>query len=592
MRRCLQVAGLLACSLFVSSARADAQPDPLRLVPDVADVFVKIEHPRRLLEASIQNDLLKQLQTLDAVRELYESTNYRRFQQLIAYFEKQLGANRYELLDRLAGNGIVIATKLGPQPPPSLLVIQGKDEELTRRFAKTALAILEQELARQESKDRPEKSMYRDVETVRIGKERFYFAAAGSALLVSNAEIGLKRAIDLYREGGKNCLGQTARVAQARKLLDPDPLAWMCLNMETVRKAPQAKEVFTLPRNDVNLTVLFGGLLDVGGRSSILCGGLYPEEHGFVVSLRMPAGREGMNKAITVHVPPAGQAGSRPLLEPRGVLYSSSYYFDLSKFWEYRTQLFNEKQVKSFESFDKTSKVFLAGSEFSKLVSQAGAYQRFVAVPQHTSAYAIAPQQRIPAFALVVEMREPDAFSKKMDAILRSVALFAGIQSKLKVKPAEESYHGRKIVGYRFPVDVKVESDAGNYRYNFSPSFTTAGNQFVASSTIELCRELVDLLEKEAKEGAGLSAAASVRTQVYAAGGAELLESFKDRLFAQTMLDQALSPAQATEQVQAFVDWVRRLGVLQIEATYGAKDFRYDIRLRTASSKPKQLSQK
>ena len=80
---------------------------------------------------------------------------------------------------------------------------------------------------------------------------------------------------------------------------------------------------------------------------------------------------------------------------------------------------------------------------------------------------------------------------------------------------------------------------------------------------------------------------ATARSQVYAAGGAELLETLKDRLFAQTMLDQAMSPAKASEQVKAFIDWVRQFGVLQFEQNYKPRDFRLDIRLIPAAPGPK-----
>src|SRR5262249_45205997 len=36
-------------------------------------------------------------------------------------------------------------------------------------------------------------------------------------------------------------------------------------------------------------------------------------------------------------------------------------------------------------------------------------------------------------------------------------------------------------------------------RYNYSPCFVTVGDHFIASSTLELCHELVDLLQKEGK---------------------------------------------------------------------------------------------
>ena len=205
-----------------------------------------------------------------------------------------------------------------------------------------------------------------------------------------------------------------------------------------------------------------------------------------------------MTAALAVHVPPADQPGSRPLLEPRGVLYSSSYFLDLSQFWEQRAKLFNAKQVKAFEDFNKSSRAFLAGSEFGKLLAQAGPYQRLVAVPQLTTSYKTTPVQRVPAFGIVLEMREPDAFGKKLSAILRSIALLATTQVRLR--PVEEQYAGKTIVSYRFSEDDGYSADTDNYRFNFSPSFAVVGKQFVASSTIELCRVLVHVVEKEARE--------------------------------------------------------------------------------------------
>ena len=584
MRLFLSTGGCILALALAVPVRADSSADPLRLVPDVTDLFIKIEQPRRLVEGALNNALLKPLQNLEAVREFYESTSYRRFQQLLAYFEKHLGAGRFELLERLAGGGVVLSVKLGPQPAPALLVLQGKDEQLQRRFVTIALQVLNQELARQESPERLEKSSYRGVDTYHLGKG-FYMATAGSALLVSNMDRTLRLAIDLHLDGGKKNLSQDQRVLEARKLLDPDPPAWAWLNMGTVRKAPAAKDIFTLPRNDAVLTVLFGNILDLGARASFVCAGIYAQDEGFQVSVRIPAGREGMTAALAVHVPPPGQSGSRPLLEPRGVLYSSSFFLDLSQFWEQRAKLFNAKQVKTFEEFNKNSRNFLAGSEFSKLLAQAGAYQRFVAVPQLKNSYKTVPAQVLPAFGLVVEMREPEVFGKKLSAILRSIAFLATTQVKLK--PVEEQHAGKTIVGYRFAEDGSYPADTDNYRFNFSPSFAIVGDQFVASSTIELCRDLVDLVEKENKEHPP-SSPATARSQLYATGGADLLDKFKDRLYAQTMLDQAMSPAKAEEQVKAFVAWVRQLGVVQLEQNYHAQDFRFDIRLKPSVIKQEQ----
>src|SRR5216684_162740 len=262
MRRMPYLAGCLASMILVTAVRAEPPPDPLRLMPEQADFILKIEEPRKLHDWITQHPLVKQLQAIDAVREAIDSTNARRFYQLLAYFENQLGAGRAELLDRLAGGGAVLGVKFGPDPAPSLLVIQGKDEQMMRRFFQLGSNVLEQELARQDAKIFLQRDRYRNLEVVHIGKD-FYAAVAGSALLISNIEKGMHLALDLHLDGSKKSLAAVSSVAEAHKLVGPDALAWLWLNLDTVHKYPQAKEVFAQPRNDPQLTVLFGGILDV-----------------------------------------------------------------------------------------------------------------------------------------------------------------------------------------------------------------------------------------------------------------------------------------------------------------------------------------
>ena len=523
--------------LFIGAvvARADSPPSPLKLVPPQADLVVQVDSPRQLVEAFTKLDLVEQLQKLDAIQEAIGSTYSRRFYQLIAYFETQLGARWPDLLDRLAGGGAVLAVKLGPNPAPALVVVQAKDEELLQKFVKLGLAVIEQELARQDAKQRVEKGSYRDRETLRIGKD-FHAAVIGAKLLLANKEEVLKLSIDLALDGGKGSLADSASVAAAKKLLPAHPLASLWVNLETVYQSPQAKEVIKLPRNDANLTVLFGGLLDVAGRSPFACAALVKDDAGFTTTVRFPRGRDGSAEALTTHIPPAPGAGSLPLLEPKGVIFSSSYYLDVAKFWENRAKLFNDKQQKAFEDFDKTAGRFLAGNSIGKLLGQAGPHQRIVVAHQPKAGYQSQPDQRLPAFAFVVDTRD-EKFGRSMETILRGAALLAGTQFKLKL--AEEKVGDVDLVAYRFPDDPK-KPPANNIVFNFSPCFAQVGNLFFVASTIELGREMIGLLQKEAKTPATLSPLAS-RSKVYASGGADLLQAIEDQLFAQAILELRLA---------------------------------------------------
>jgi hypothetical protein len=577
MRLFRPIAGGLVClALFAAVARAAAPPDPLRLVPDHADFFVEVQQPRKLVEASTTTDLFKAAVALPPVREYYDSTTARRFFQLVGYFEKELGAKWPQLLDRLAGGGIVLAGQFGDGPQPALLVVQGTDADLVGKFYRTGLDVIAQELARQEAKEKVEKGSYKDVETAHVGKD-FHAARAGAALLVSNKEEALKLALDRHLDGGKKSLAGLAAIKDSANLLPPHALARLWVSLQAAKKSPQGKEVFTSPRNDVNLTVLFGGHIDVATRSPYLCGGLYQEKDCFLLTLRMPAGRDGASADFALHVPPADGPGLLPLLEPKGVIYSDSFFLDVSKIWDDRNKLFNEKQAKAIEESGKNPGVRLVGLSPDKILKQAGARHRFVAVDQPKSAYKDAPpSQPIPAFAVITEMRDPDEFTKSMETSLRGAALLAGSQYKLKL--TEEKHGDYKIVGWRFPVDVKLESDVGNIRFNFSPCFVRVRNQFVFCSTLELCHELVDLLDRETKGELPKGPLAASQSRLYGSGGAALLRAAQDILVTQFVLDQAVTPEAAREQVKTLIELAQRLGALNTDVMYEAKQFRYDIR--------------
>jgi len=574
--------GGLACLVVLvgaGSVRAESPPpSPLRLIPDVADVVIEVKNPRQLVEAIVTLDAVKGFMGLEAVQEFYDSTTSRRFYQLLAYFEKELGAKWPELLDKLGGGGAALSVQFGPDPAPAFLVLQGKDEALLRKFFKLALEIGEGELARNESKEKPEKGEYRKIETVHIG-DKFYAAVAGSALLVSNQEKALQAGIDLHLDGDKKSVAHSAGVAEAKKLLPPDPLATAWLNLESVRKAPGADKIFTLPRNDANLTILFGNYLDLAARSSYLCAGFYRKGESLLTTIRVPSGREGMTAELELHAAPADQPGIRPLLEPKGVMYSNSSYLDVGKFWEQREKLFTKEQVKGFEDLDKNSGRFLAGTQFSKLLTQVHPYRRIVVANQSKPGYKTSPKQPIPAFAVVVEMKDPEAFSKSMDTILRGVALLVGSQAKLKL--VEEKHGDYMLVGYRFPEDVPLKGDDTDIRFNFSPCFVAVGKQFMAASTIELGHELIDILEKEAKDP-GKPLKSSSMQRVYGSGGVEYLKSLERLLVTQVILSQAATPDSAKAQVRDFLAWVRALGNVEIDTVYGDKDSRIDLRLAPA----------
>src|SRR5207244_4997985 len=122
--------------------------------------------------------------------------------------------------------------------------------------------------------------------------------------------------------------------AEAKKTLPADSLAWLWFDLDIAHQAPKAKDIYALPSNDVNLMLIAGSTLNAIGRAPFVCAGLTYRKDTLLYTLRLPGGgRDGMPEALALHVPPKGM-GTLPLLEPKGVLFSHSFYLDFKALWE------------------------------------------------------------------------------------------------------------------------------------------------------------------------------------------------------------------------------------------------------------------
>jgi hypothetical protein len=187
------------------------------------------------------------------------------------------------------------------------------------------------------------------------------------------------------------------------------------------------------------------------------------------------------------------------------------------------------------------------------------------------------PKQAIPAFAFIADMHQPDRFARAMDTLLRFGGLLASNQFEMHL--VEQKHNGHDIVGYRFDEKAELKGDVNDIRFNFSPCFARVEDQFVFCSTLDLCKELVDLLVAEKKGSVKMVNARGI-DRAYAAGLASFLDAIQDQLITQTILDQAVPPGEAKEEVAAFIKLVARLGTLSQSTHYGATSSHYDIRVR------------
>jgi hypothetical protein len=550
-----------------SSARA---ADPLDCVPDSAQVVVVADNPRKLAEAVTGLDAFKQAQTLAPVRQLYDSTTARRLLQMLAFAEKELGVKWPELIDQIGSNGVALAFRFTPEPPPALLVLAGKDAKQVEKAFALALRVVEEELARQGSKERPVREMVAGFEVTHIGDD-IHAARVDATILVSNKAEAIKAAIvQATADQSKPRIHKARR--DAAKILPKDPLAWVWLNFASVKESKQAKDFFDATRQDFLQTLVAGSTIDCLRRSDFVAAGLYREPTGFRLRVRLPAGRDGLWDDLVMHVPPKGTPGSLPLLEPPGTIYSQSFHLDAAYMWKHRDRLLNEQMRRDLENGEKQASKFLPGDvKLGELLEMWGPHHRIVVVNHDTRPYKTEPSLKLPAFGYVATGRDKK-FAKSMDTVLRAAGVLGTLQ--FGMKPSEHEHEGVTLVAYRFPENKPLAEDPDGLRFNFEPCFAVVGDELVVASTLELGKKLVTELKKPR---AGDASAAVLRGKGYAKGAADVLAGLADPLVTDAILRRGIGLADARKEVADLVAFVRTLGTARVELDIAEKEYRLDV---------------
>jgi hypothetical protein len=574
LHRWIVMAALLSAPAF---AAADEAKDPLRFVPAQADVVVKIERPRALLQILEKDDLVADAKKLAAVRDVLDSTNLRQLEQLIAYFEKSLGADKYELLDLVAGGGIVLAGKI-ENPAGALAVVQARDDKRLKQLVEHALRLADAERERLEVKEPIRKTDYKGVPTIAFGDASA--ALVDGALLIASKKEILKGVLD-HHLAAHPPIGTVAAFQEARAALPAGAHVWGWLNLDTVKKQPGFKAGFDAATQDPFLMLLFGGFTDVIKRSTYATAFLQHDGHELRLGVRMPAGRDGMS-AISKLVIPERDGGTLPMLKTSRSYASFSYFLDLGQLWEHRRKIFNDKQADAMDKAEQEFAKVALGIKLGTLLQQMGNHHRVVVAAPEKMPYASKAYAEIPAFAVVIDVRDPQ-FSKTINLAVRAGGFAAVLASKGSAALSEKEHAGHKLVCLSFVEGKALEGDPTGLRFNYSPCFAMVGDQLLFSSTLGLGKEMIDELSRPSAEK---PQPATSRARLDLAATAVPLGERPESVMTQLILAQSLSPAAARDEVRRLVALTEKLGAVNLAIHYGARDFRFDVRWQRDKDSP------
>ncbi len=578
---------LLVIGLLASEARADA-PEAARWLSSDTVIYFESSTPAALWQRLADPRMRAPLMAVPQVNALLENPELGKLGAAVDQIAEKLGMPPEKALASLTGGGLVLAVEAGSFGSPGLCLIMTPSDPAVLKKANDALLDLARREADANGQPDPVKAAeYRGIRGYKVGEQVVYGIVKDKLLITDRGDTS-KLVIDRVLDGLKDQkpLSDLPEWSTRADAVKADTVAWGFARMDRLRTLDPDKFGSANAKAKPQEVLLLGAWFDALTKSPSISAGLDWSAERLALNVHLPvpaAGREAAHKGF---VPPKG-AGAPPLLNVPGTIASVSLWRDLSAIWDARANLLPSDDVQKLAGLDALAGKFFDGRDFREGVLGALTdHWRAVAALQDYSKLDPAPDVKLPAFALIVDLKpDQDGFADRLKIAFQSLVGLANINATQThgslLELGSEKVEGVTISTSHF-LPVKKGTGAKSppapvhLQHNFSPSVVQVGDQFVVSSSIGLARDLVSALKSPANGGH--------HTLVTAARGAALAQLVAlnhETLLKQNMREQGLDKAQAERELDLLSSLLHYLGRarLVVKDTPGATSLRLEFAL-------------
>jgi hypothetical protein len=569
----------IVLAIFPMLAVADG-PKGAEWASKDAVIYLESSNPQVLLDRTLDPKFQAYLVSIPP---------YARFIKSDAFTQQKAGVNFVAtLLDTtwekgvraLAGGGVVLAVEVEKGKPPwGYLAVTPSDAAFLDK-AHTKLLELARADAQGKSKPDPVKeSEYKGVKIYSVGAGETHAIIEG-ALVLTQTDVALKAVIDRSKGGKFESIAGNKDWAAKRATVKPETVAWSFARLDRLREIDAKR--FTIPEMvDGGATFLFAPWIEAVRKAPWVAASINWGEARMIADIQVPNPPKGYSNALKTYLPTAGKSAPAPL-KPKGVIASMSLWRDLSAIWEVRNELFTPQFVQGLAQLDTVAGQYFGGRDFGTGVLGAiSSHWRLVVATQDFSKLDPIPDLKLPAFALVIDLKpDDDEFAQRLKVAFQSFVGLANIgAAQTKAPPLEllsEQVDGVTIASTRFMVSKGVDYKKGgvHQRHNFSPSAAQIDNHFVISSSVGLVRDLIPAVR--AKETPSNS---TVILQADGGAVAKLLELNRQRLITQNMMEKGNDKASASSEIDVLLGLLRYVGQGELSAKDGEKSLNFKLDL-------------
>ena len=551
---------VFCCSIALSNVSQlwAGEQTAAQLLPETTVGYIEITDTAAIMSALYDHPLSLHIQGMEAWKTATKTEQYRAFLTGRKFFEIQVGSEWRPAIEGITAGGIFAAFDAATEGV--VILVRTKDEATAENFR---LKILELTQLNEEKNGKAEP--YRDVKIYKTDKNSGAAVVGRWVVVTNKGELG-KGVLDRLLDGNDpapdvevaGTLSANAQFKASYAKRSAESQAWAYGNIQAVRDAGAAKKLFEGKAENPLAELLVGGIQSVLQHAPFVTADLQVANSGLSLQFSTPC-EEGWIPEERQYYFGTNTEGSAPVLpEVPDTLMTLAAYRDVSQMWLRAGDLFDEQMNDKLAEAESGLSTIFAGRDFGEEVL--GAIQPqigLIVTRQSFENVTPVPALKLPAFALVLKLRDAETMRPELRRTFQSVIGFFNIVGAMEGRPQleldmEKSGDIDLVTSRYVPEKKDKDSTTADMIFNFSPSAAFSGDQFILSSTTALAKQLSATPETVALTS-GINTALDLRS----AAIREALNDNREQLISQNMLSEGHSREEAEAAINIVLEAVR-----------------------------------
>lgn len=444
--------------------------------------------------------------------------------------------------------------------PGAAILVKTRDDATAENFR---IKILELTLLNEQKYGKTDQ--YRDVTVYQIDQHSSAAVVRNWIILTNKGPLGkgiLDRLLDEKPADANTQIASTLsanlqfRTSYATRKVDSQ--GWAYGSIQAIRDAGAAQNFFESKTENPLAEALVGGIQSVLQHAPFVTADFSLTNSGLTMQIATPWDDAWIPEERDYFFGPESKGSAPVLPEIPGTLLTLSTYRNISQMWLRAGDLFDEQTNDNLAEVESGLSTIFAGRDFGEDILGALDPQiGLIVTRQSFENVKPVPTVKLPAFALILKLRDAETMRSELRRTFQSVIGFFNIIGAMDGRPQLEMDMAKVngfdlITAHYVPERKDKDSTTADLIFNFSPSAAFSGDQFILASSADLVKKLVNTSAARTSES-------GVNTQLALQAEAirDALSDNREQLISQNMLQQGHSRDEAVVAIDLMLEVVR-----------------------------------